>query len=371
MAEIVLRSVKGVPLTNAEVDANFNNLNTEVGTKLNSASYTAADVLTKLKTVDGAGSGLDADLLDGKNLTSANTPDTVVQRDANGDFAAGTLTVTKVIGAVQGNVTGNVTGDVSGNAANVTGVVAITNGGTGATSAGTARTALGVGTLGTQNSNSVNITGGTIATLTTDLAIADGGTGASTAAQARTNLGLQIGNDIQAFDPDLTALAALSSSGMIVRTGAATAAARTVTGEGSNITVENGDGVAGNPTIKAGSNIPLKNTANDYTAYNRFMVTSTVKVPVGTTAQRGAGAQGDFRFNNQLNQFEGFNGTAWGSVGGGATGAPGNAVFVENDQIVTGDYTITSTKNAMSAGPITIADGVTVTIPDGVTWTIV
>lgn len=42
----------------------------------------------------------------------------------------------------------------------------------------------------------------------------------------------------------------------------------------------------------------------------------------------------------------------------------------ENAQIITADYTITTGNNAMSAGPITIADGVLVTIPDGSTWTI-
>ena len=40
-----------------------------IATKLASASYTASDVLTKIKTVDGAGSGLDADLLDGQSST--------------------------------------------------------------------------------------------------------------------------------------------------------------------------------------------------------------------------------------------------------------------------------------------------------------
>jgi hypothetical protein len=54
----------------------------------------------------------------------------------------------------------------------------------------------------------------------------------------------------QASDADLTAIAGLSSSGIIARTGAGTAAARTVTA-GTGITVTNGDGVSGNPTVAA------------------------------------------------------------------------------------------------------------------------
>lgn len=65
----------------------------------------------------------------------------------------------------------------------------IADGGTGASTASGARTNLGLGTISTQNSNSVTITGGSISGIT-DLGIADGGTGASTASQARTNLGL-------------------------------------------------------------------------------------------------------------------------------------------------------------------------------------
>ena len=48
-----------------------------------------------------------------------------------------------------------------------------------------------------------------------------------------------------------------------------------------------------------------------------------------------------------------------------------NGVFYENDKNVTTNYTITSGKNAMSAGPITVDSGVTVTVPTGSTWTIV
>jgi len=50
---------------NASITATVDGLQTALDSKLNSTSYTAADVLTKIKTVDGAGSGLDADLLDG------------------------------------------------------------------------------------------------------------------------------------------------------------------------------------------------------------------------------------------------------------------------------------------------------------------
>jgi hypothetical protein len=250
MAVIVLRSVKGSPLTIAEADANFTNLNTEVGTKLDSATYTAADVLSKLLTVDGSGSGIDADLLDGRNSATANTVNTVVHRDSSGNFSAGTITAT-LVGNVTGNLTGNVTGTVTGNATNVDGTVAINNGGTGATTAANARTNLELGTMATQASNSVSITGGSIAGIT-DLAIADGGTGASTVIQARTNLGLVLGSDVQPFSNNLTALAAVTSHGFFVKNSAGTSVTRSIAGS-TSITVTNGDGVSGNPTISLSS----------------------------------------------------------------------------------------------------------------------
>jgi hypothetical protein len=71
----------------------------------------------------------------------------------------------------------------------VTGTLPVAQGGTGGTTASAARTALGLGTIATQDSDDVTITGGNISGIV-DLAIADGGTGASSVGAARTNLGL-------------------------------------------------------------------------------------------------------------------------------------------------------------------------------------
>lgn len=273
MATLVLRQSKGSPLTNNEVDANFTNLNDELGTKLAAASYTAADILTKLKTVDGTTSGLDADLLDGLN-TSATLPSitdksSVVTRDAAGNTE---LNAAILYGALVGT-SANFSGAVSvGSISIAGGSIPITAGGTGATNAPNARENLGV-KIGTnvqaytasidaiaQLTSAANTTpywtGIGTAAATTYTAYSRTLDAAADASAARTVLELRIGTDIQPYSSELSGYSALATTGLVARTATNTIVARSITGVVGDIDVTNGNGVAGNPALAVGANIP-------------------------------------------------------------------------------------------------------------------
>lgn len=127
---LTLRTTKGSPLTSDEVDANFSNINSALGTGLTDASYTAADVLTKLLTVDTDTSGLNATTLKGLVPVSINTVSTVVSRDSSGNFAANTISATTISATnfegVGTNLTGTATAFTASNVttnANLTGMI--------------------------------------------------------------------------------------------------------------------------------------------------------------------------------------------------------------------------------------------------------
>ena len=83
--------------------------------------------------------------------------------------------------------------------------------------------------------------------------------------------------------------------------------------------------------------------------------------------------EGAIYWNSSFKQMRVWSGTAWipMSTGSGASGGGADSIFYENDQVVSNSYSITEGKNAMTTGPITIADGVTLTIPDGSTFVVI
>ena len=96
--------------------------------------------------------------------------------------------------------------------------------------------------------------------------------------------------------------------------------------------------------------------------------TGSAILPAGTTGQRdGSPTAGYIRYNTSTNSFEGY-GASWMPVGGGATGGGNDAIFVENDLVVTTNYTIPATKNAHTVGPISINSGISVTVSSGSRW---
>ena len=129
-----------------------------------------------------------------------------------------------------------------------------------------------------------------------------------------------------------------------------------------NITLDNlGHVVAASPTM-----------TGDVTMSS----TGFLKVPVGNNAQQpgqsGApsAAAGQFRYNSDTGQFEGYT-TSWGAIGGGAgaTGGGTDEVFLETGQTITENYTLTSGKNAITVSP-TINTGKEVVVPNGATLVI-
>lgn len=95
--------------------------------------------------------------------------------------------------------------------------------------------------------------------------------------------------------------------------------------------------------------------------------TGSLTVQKGTTAQRpGTPTAGMIRYNSTTGGFEGYT-TAWGSIGGGASAG---GVIYENSTTISSNYTLSTAKNGMSVGPVSISSGVSVTVPSGQRWVV-
>jgi hypothetical protein len=102
-----------------------------------------------------------------------------------------------------------------------------------------------------------------------------------------------LGVTVQGYAAFTSALAAIASNGLLARTGAGAAAARTVTGTASEIAVTNGDGASGNPTISFPSAVKLVGktfTLEDGTFPRlRLLRTGTAEWFIGNPTAGGTG----------------------------------------------------------------------------------
>lgn len=158
---------------------------------------------------------------------------------------------------------------------------------------------------------------------------------------------------------------------VVVSVSSAAAAVRiTQLGSGDALLVEDSANPDASPfVVRADGKVGIGSTAPAVALV--VSATDAIRIPVGDTAARPAGASGYLRFNSATNSFEGHNGTSWGSIGGGATGGGNDNIFYLNGQTVSASYAIPAGQNAGSFGPITIASGVTVEVPTSSVWTVV
>ena len=156
-----------------------------------------------------------------------------------------------------------------------------------------------------------------------------------------TNGNGQAGNPTIGLSGRIGDIEALATSGLLVMQSGTDVINRVLVGTASQITVVDGDGLAGNPTVSLASNPVLPGTGS-------------VTLPQGNTAARPGALPGQLRFNTQLNVFEGQNNSGtWQTLalGGGVTSiGAGTGLASDTTNPITSTGTLSIAATGVTAG---------------------
>lgn len=96
-----------------------------------------------------------------------------------------------------------------------------------------------------------------------------------------------VSGSAQPLDGTLTALAAFNTNGLLAQTASDVFAGRTLTAGSSKITITNGDGVAGNPTIDADLSAQVLKAGDTMTGTLAFATAKMISIASGTNQRAG------------------------------------------------------------------------------------
>jgi hypothetical protein len=147
------------------------------------------------------------------------------------------------------------------------------------------------------------------------------------------------GNPTIALSGLSAALASVSGSGLINVVNGASAGSVSIIGIANQIDVANGNASSGNPTISLANNAVMPGTA-------------AMTIPVGNTAQQPAGSNGQFRFNSDTETFDGYASGTWRqfSLSGGVTSFSAGTTGLAPSAATTGAITLSGILNPANGG---------------------
>jgi hypothetical protein len=151
----------------------------------------------------------------------------------------------------------------------------------------------------------------------------------------------QSGNPTVSLTGNVLALAGVSANGLLTITTAGAVGATSIAGTANQTTVTNGDAVAGAPTVGLANNPVLPGVAS-------------VTLPIGATSDRPTiPVNGMVRYNSTTAGFEGYSGGAWGPIGGGGTVSSITAGTGLSGGTITTSGTISIASTGVTAGSYT------------------